>query len=189
MSELVIGAEGWLQGVEHCHSPNFNARPEQQEPELIVVHGISLPPQQYGGEYIEQLFQNRLQATEHPIFAELEGLKVSAHAVIRRSGRLQQFVSFGQRAWHAGISEWRGRRDCNDFSIGIELEGSDLCAYTSAQYWRLTQLIRALRQHYPSIDEAALCGHSDIAPGRKTDPGAAFEWSRLHSLLNPTLES
>ena len=143
---------------------------------MIVVHGISLPPGEFGGEAIERLFTNRLDPGAHPCFATIAALRVSAHFLIRRDGALVQFVPCGRRAWHAGESAWRGRRRCNDFSIGIELEGADDIAYAPAQYATLGRLIRALRRRYPIAD---VVGHSDIAPGRKTDPGGAFDWKRV----------
>lgn len=149
---------------------------------LIVVHGISLPPGQFGGNAIAQLFTNRLDGGAHPYYASIAGLKVSAHFLIRRDGELVQFVGCNDRAWHAGESEWKGRGQCNDFSIGIELEGTDDVPYAAAQYTMLARLARALRRAYPIAD---IAGHSDIAPMRKTDPGPAFEWARLRRLLAP----
>ena len=147
--------------------------------ELVVVHGISLPPGNYGGPEIEALFNNTLDPDGHPYFAEIAGLEVSAHFLIRRTGEVVQFVSTDARAWHAGVSCWQGREQCNDFSIGIELEGCDDEAYADPQYDTLNQLVRCLRNQYPGIQHDAIVGHSDIAPGRKTDPGPAFEWSRV----------
>ena len=147
--------------------------------ELVVVHGISLPPGNYGGPEIEALFTNTLDPDGHPYFAEIAGLEVSAHFLIRRTGEVVQFVSTDARAWHAGVSCWQGREQCNDFSIGIELEGCDDEAYADPQYDTLNQLVRCLRNQYPGIQHGAIVGHSDIAPGRKTDPGPAFEWSRV----------
>ena len=147
--------------------------------ELVVVHGISLPPGNYGGPEIEALFTNTLNPDGHPYFAEIAGLEVSAHFLIRRTGEVVQFVSTDARAWHAGVSCWQGREQCNDFSIGIELEGCDDEAYADPQYDTLNQLVRCLRNQYPGIQHDAIVGHSDIAPGRKTDPGPAFEWSRV----------
>ena len=173
---------GLVAPARQCPSPNHDERPIGSRPELIVVHGISLPPGEFGGPHIEALFCNRLDARVHPYFAEIAGLEVSAHALIRRDGSLVQFVPFGRRAWHAGQSEFRGRERCNDFSVGIELEGTDTDAYTDAQYHVLAGLVGALRAAYPSLVDAPIVGHSDIAPGRKTDPGPAFEWSRLDTL-------
>jgi AmpD protein len=144
------------------------------------VHGISLPPGEFKGDAVERLFTNRLAVEAHPYFATIGGLKVSAHFFIRRDGALVQFVSCEQRAWHAGASSWRGRAGCNDFSIGVELEGTDTSPYTARQYARLARLVRSLRGRYPIRD---LAGHAEIAPGRKTDPGPSFEWQRLRSLL------
>ena len=146
------------------------------------MHGISLPPGAFGGEGIVQLFTNRLDPGAHPYYESIAGIRVSAHFLIRRTGELLQFVGCNDRAWHAGGSLWKGREHCNDFSIGIELEGVDDAAYTAAQYTMLARLIRNLRHHYPLSD---IAGHSDIAPARKTDPGPAFDWTRLHRLLAP----
>ena len=172
-------ADGWLSGARQVRSPNCNPRPSGAAPELIVVHGISLPPGQYGGPEIEALFTNTLDPTAHPYFREIAGLEVSAHFLISRTGEILQFVSTEARAWHAGVSCWEGREQCNDFSIGIELEGSDDEAYTDPQYNALNQLVRCVRNQYPGIRHDAIVGHSDISPGRKTDPGPAFDWSRL----------
>jgi AmpD protein len=170
---------GWLGAARRVASPNFNPRPAGSYPELIVVHGISLPPGCYGGGEVEAFFCNSLRADDHPYFAEIIDLRVSAHFLIYRSGELVQFVDTDSRAWHAGVSEWRGRENCNDFSIGIELEGCDEEPYTDPQYATLNTLINILRNQYPRIERDAIVGHSEIAPGRKTDPGPAFDWSRL----------
>ncbi|MCL2344380.1 MAG: 1,6-anhydro-N-acetylmuramyl-L-alanine amidase AmpD [Desulfobulbus sp.] len=167
---------GWLKGVEWRPSPNFGERPAGAEVSLIVIHNISLPPGQFGGEYVEHFFLNRLDATAHPYFAEIAGQEVSTHFYVRRDGRITQFVGCDQRAWHAGRSAWRGRENCNDFSIGIELEGCDEQSFATAQYAALFRLIDALRARYPI---AALAGHSDIAPGRKSDPGPHFDWAAV----------
>lgn len=167
-----------LQGVRYVPSPNCDQRPTGTAVELVVLHGISLPPGAFGGPYIEQLFTNTLDTGAHPYFAEIAHLKVSAHVLIRRDGAVIQFVPFDQRAWHAGVSNWCGRARCNDFSIGIELEGTDHIPYTDAQYTMLRGVLRALQAHYPIKD---IVGHSDIAPGRKTDPGPAFDWSRIEA--------
>lgn len=172
-----------LAGVRYCASPNCNARPPDAVPSLIVVHGISLPPGEFGGPHIEALFTNRLDPAGHPYFATIAGLQVSAHVLVRRDGELVQFVPFDLRAWHAGASSYQGRSNCNDFSIGIELEGTDDIPYTDAQYQRLAELIRALARAYPAT-RGHVAGHSDIAPGRKTDPGPSFDWARLRSLLD-----
>ena len=176
-------ATGLLAGVRQVLSPHRNARPAGVLPELIVVHGISLPPGEYGGPSIDQLFTGTLDFDAHPYFQKIRGLQASAHAVIRRDGAVTQYVPFGERAWHAGVSEYAGRSGCNDFSVGIELEGSDDTPYTQAQYESLACLIRALLAAYPSLSAQHLVGHSDIAPGRKTDPGPAFDWGRLRALL------
>ena len=173
---------GWLPGVRRVPSPNADARPDGTAVTLVVVHGISLPPGRFGGDAIERLFTNRLDAAAHPYFATIAGLRVSSHFLIRRDGALVQFVPCGERAWHAGASRFDGRERCNDFSIGIELEGTDARPYTARQYARLAALVRRLRRRWP-ID--AIAGHSDVAPGRKTDPGPSFEWGRLRRLLGP----
>ncbi|CAG9205523.1 1,6-anhydro-N-acetylmuramoyl-L-alanine amidase [Paraburkholderia tropica] len=176
-SGFAIDAQGWADGARRLPSPNFEARPEGATPTLIVVHNISLPPDTFGGPEIADLFLNRLDCDVHPYFdTHLRGVRVSAHFVIHRDGTLEQFVSCDERAWHAGLSNFFGRERCNDFSIGIELEGSDTQPFEPAQYATLAPLVRALAAHYP-ID--ALAGHSDIAPGRKTDPGPHFDWARL----------
>jgi AmpD protein len=179
---LAIDAAGRANLARQVPSPNGDARPDGAGVDLIVVHGISLPPGEFGGDGIERLFTNRLDPAAHPFYAAIAALRVSAHFLIRRDGALTQFVGCDARAWHAGQSAWRGRPRCNDFSIGIELEGTDDVPYTAAQYAMLARLVRALRRRYPG---AALAGHSDIAPGRKTDPGPAFDWARLHRLLAP----
>ena len=171
-----IDHRGWLTRARHVASPNTDARPPGTEVELIVVHGISLPPGRFGGTDVERLFTNRLGPSGAPGYDELAKMRVSAHFFVRRDGRVIQFVSADDRAWHAGVSSWRGHERCNDFSIGIELEGTDARPYTAAQYRALARLIGALRDRYPITD---VVGHSDIAPGRKTDPGPSFEWSRL----------
>ena len=157
-------------------SPNCDDRPEDTPISMIVVHGISLPPGQFGGDAIERLFTNRLDPAAHPAFAAIANVRVSAHYLVRRDGTLVQFVPCTRRAWHAGESAWRGCVRCNDFSVGVELEGADDIAYEPMQYATLGRLARALRRRYPIVD---IVGHSDIAPGRKTDPGAAFDWTRL----------
>src|SRR5262245_2119139 len=161
-------------------SPNCDDRPPGTEVTLVVIHSISLPPGQYGGDSIERLFTNRLDPAAHPYFTEIQGLEVSAHFLIRRDGEQVQFVPPERRAWHAGASSWRGRSRCNDFSIGIELEGTEEDVFTDAQYQSLTTLLAELRRRFPIRDIAA---HSDIAPGRKTDPGARFDWPRLLAAL------
>jgi len=176
---------GWHGGARHRISPNHNARPPGCEPELIVVHNISLPPGEFGTGAAEALFCNTLDCRAHPFFEQLDGLRVSAHFLIDRSGCLTQFVPCDMRAWHAGVSSWAGRAGCNDFSIGIELEGTDTQPYEDAQYAALVALIEDLRGHYAGLRSGGIVGHSDIAPGRKTDPGPAFSWGRLRELLRP----
>jgi AmpD protein len=176
-------ASGLLRGAEFIASPNCDDRPAGCRPELVVIHGISLPPGEFGGPWIERLFTNSLPAAAHPYFATIEGLKVSAHVLIRRDGRIVQFVPFDRRAWHAGESSWCGRERCNDYSIGIELEGTDDTGYEDAQYSSLATTLRALIEAYPGLTTETLAGHADVAPGRKTDPGMAFDWPRLHTLL------
>ncbi|SIN87306.1 AmpD protein [Sulfurivirga caldicuralii] len=169
-----------LQPVRWLPSPNQDARPDGVQPRLVVVHGISLPPGEFGGSHVDDLFTNRLDPAKHPYFAQIAHLRVSAHLLIDRQGRITQYVAFNRRAWHAGLSHWRGLERCNDFSIGIELEGADWLPYTAAQYRCLEQVLPLLAQAYPI---EGIAGHSEIAPGRKTDPGAAFAWHRLSSLF------
>jgi AmpD protein len=178
-TRLHVDASGTVAAARQVASPNCDERPDVAIV-LVVVHGISLPPGRYGGDAIERLFTNRLDAHAHPYYATIGTLRVSSHFLIRRDGALLQFVPCTRRAWHAGASCWKGRARCNDFSIGIELEGSDDDRYEDAQYAMLSKLIRALRRRYPIGDVA---GHSDIAPGRKTDPGPRFDWPRLHRAL------
>ncbi|WP_137887282.1 1,6-anhydro-N-acetylmuramyl-L-alanine amidase AmpD [Pseudomonas sp. 2FE] len=175
-------SNGWCEGVRRCPSPNCNVRP-QGEISLLVLHNISLPPGQFGTGKVQEFFQNRLTADEHPYFAGIAALQVSAHFLIERDGAVTQFVSCLERAWHAGISQFEGRENCNDFSLGIELEGTDELPFTEAQYAALVELSRVLRNAYPAITLERICGHSDIAPGRKTDPGPAFDWLRLRVAL------
>ncbi len=175
---------GVAQGVNFIASPNFDARGEGALPELIVVHGISLPPNQFGGEAISQLFTNQLDPKVDPYFEKIKELKVSAHALIRRDGEIIQYVPFHERAWHAGLSEFEGRGRCNDFSIGIEMEGTDETCYTAHQYTALAQLIKSLWVAYPSLKAHQVVGHNEIAPGRKTDPGPYFQWDSLNRLLD-----
>ena len=183
MTKLIIDDAGWLQSVEVIQSPNFDSRPENTSIKLVVVHGISLPPGEYGGGHIQSFFCNKLDAGAHSYFESICDMTISAHCLIERDGKLVQFVAFLDRAWHAGESEWCGETACNNFSVGIELEGCDDEAYTDAQYGSLADLLTALRSRYPDIDTDNIVGHSDIAPGRKTDPGSAFDWSRLKQLL------
>ena len=178
---------GVISQARQCPSPNKDARPDDVRPRLIVLHGISLPPGEFGGPEIEQLFTNSLDWDAHPYFGEIRGLEVSAHLLIRRDGELVQFVPFGERAWHAGDSRYRRRERCNDYSIGIELEGEDTTPYELAQYDTLVAVLGALMQAYPAITPREIAAHSDIAPGRKTDPGPAFDWLRLYDGLNERL--
>ena len=184
MQRLSAG-ETWLPGARRVRSPNADARPDANDVTLVVVHGISLPPGQFGGDAIERLFTNRLDPRADPSFASVAGLRVSAHFLIRRDGALVQFVPCARRAWHAGASCWNGRERCNDFSIGVELEGSDHTPYAEAQYDTLVMLVDALCARYPIED---VVGHSDIAPGRKTDPGFAFDWTRLGRTIGDELQ-
>ena len=179
---MLPGAD-WLPGVSHQPSPNADERPDDCEIDLLVVHNISLPPGEFGGGFIADLFLNRLDPTAHPFFREIVDLRVSAHLLVRRDGTVIQFVALDRRAWHAGVSRFCGREQCNDFSIGIELEGTDETPFTPVQYRRLTGLIRQIQGRYPAITDQRIVGHSDIAPGRKTDPGPAFEWAMLRRLL------
>jgi N-acetyl-anhydromuramoyl-L-alanine amidase len=174
--KLKLNAEGYIESATQIASPNFDARPENTKIDLIVIHNISLPPNIYGGAGVMQLFTNQLDTNEHPYYAEVYTRKVSSHFFIRRDGELIQFVSCLQRAWHAGVSSWQGRERCNDFSVGIELEGSDFEPFEPAQYKILKLLLKTLKQTYPIQH---IVGHSDIAPGRKTDPGPYFEWGKI----------
>lgn len=176
-------APALARGARFVASPNCDARPAGTDISLLVIHNISLPPDRFGGPWIEDLFLNRLDPAAHPYFAGIHQLRVSAHCLIRRDGELVQFVPFDQRAWHAGVSNFEGRERCNDFSIGIELEGSDHQRFTGRQYRRLGTLARALLRAYPAITPARIVGHSDIAPGRKTDPGPHFDWARFRREL------
>ncbi|MGI9264167.1 MAG: 1,6-anhydro-N-acetylmuramyl-L-alanine amidase AmpD [Gammaproteobacteria bacterium] len=175
---------GLVVGARLILSPNQDARPDGVEPDLIVVHCISLPPGQFGGPHIEELFTNCLDPEAHSYFGEICGLEVSAHVLIRRDGEIVQFVPFHQRAWHAGTSCHKGREACNDFSIGIELEGTDDGEFESRQYDSLAMLVDELVQQYPGLHRDRIVGHSDIAPGRKTDPGPGFNWGLLNALLS-----
>ncbi|HEX4023865.1 MAG TPA: 1,6-anhydro-N-acetylmuramyl-L-alanine amidase AmpD [Steroidobacteraceae bacterium] len=181
----IDGATGLLQGAAQVLCPHWDERPPGASLDLIIVHGISLPPGEFGGPWIDRLFCGDLPAGVHPSFAEVATLRVSAHALIRRNGAIRQYVQFGARAWHAGQSSWRGRSGCNDFSVGIELEGTDQVPYTEAQYVALAMLVRALCRTYSSLGIDRIAGHSDVAPGRKSDPGAAFDWARLRAALQP----
>jgi AmpD protein len=183
----IDAATGLLAGARQVLSPNFDARPDGTPPTLLVVHGISLPPGEFGGPWIDRLFTGALTPEAHPYFKEIEGLIASAHALIRRDGQIVQYVPFGERAWHAGKSEYQGRAACNDFSIGVEMEGSGDTPYTDAQYQGLAALAAALLATYDSLSPEHIVGHSDIAPGRKGDPWPTFDWARFRALLKVVL--
>ena len=196
MPELIVPSEytvnpetGLIDPARRCLSPNRDARPENDSIRLIVLHGISLPPGNFGGGEIEALFLNELDWDAHPYFGEIRGMEVSAHLLIRRDGELVQFVPFTERAWHAGESQFRGRTRCNDYSIGIELEGEDETPYDDRQYQVLPAVLKALLRAYPGITARELAGHCDISPGRKSDPGPAFDWLRLYDAIGEQLES
>jgi AmpD protein len=178
-SPLRAAGARWLAGVRCSPSPNCDPRPPDTEIDLLVLHNISLPPGEFGGRWIDDLFHNRLDPQAHPYFRYIAGMKVSAHLLIRRDGSAIQYVPLRLRAWHAGVSCFRGRERCNDFSVGIELEGTDHTPFTSPQYASLARLTREIMNQYPAITPERLTGHSDIAPGRKTDPGPAFDWDRF----------
>lgn len=178
-----VTADHWLRGAARLPSPNADPRPDPEDISLVVLHGISLPPGRYGTGLVEALFTNSLDVAQHPSLADLAGVRVSSHLLISRRGRVAQFVPFHRRAWHAGASSYGGRAACNAFSIGIELEGTDHTPYTNAQYRRLLEIIPALRQRYSALSLSRIVGHAEIAPGRKTDPGPAFDWQRLLSGL------
>jgi AmpD protein len=171
---------GWLSGVRHCLSPNFGPRPQGTPIDLVLVHSISLPPGEYGGDAIERLFTNQLDWDLHPYYQQIRGLEVSTHFLVRRDGEVVQFVSCDERAWHAGPSSWQGRPNCNDFSVGIELEGLEGELFDAPQYQALADLVKLLGLRYPIVSVA---GHEHVAPGRKKDPGAGFEWALFRSLL------
>ncbi|MGJ8692442.1 MAG: 1,6-anhydro-N-acetylmuramyl-L-alanine amidase AmpD [Thalassotalea sp.] len=181
MSSFQIN-NGWLQNVEHQQSPHYSNRPESSNINLLVIHNISLPPGKFGGDHITNLFLGRLDPCLDPFFAEIAELKVSAHCLIKRDGSVIQYVSFNDMAWHAGVSTYQGKAKCNDFSIGIELEGTDTTAYTESQYAQLSELTNCLLKTYPEIKDN-ITGHCDIAPDRKTDPGPAFNWHFYKSLI------
>jgi N-acetyl-anhydromuramoyl-L-alanine amidase len=178
---------GLLRPAGQCPSPNQDDRPEGSRPELVVIHGISLPPGEFGGPHIEQFFTNCIDRTAHPYFEQICDMHVSAHLLIRRDGAILQFVPFGRRAWHAGQSSFRGRPRCNDWSIGIELEGADTTPYADAQYVVLARVLNVLFAAYPQLNARLVAAHSDIAPGRKSDPGPAFDWLRLYDSLTSSL--
>ncbi len=189
MREFTVNPlSGLISPSRQCLSPNRDARPDGTTPEVLVLHGISLPPGKFGGDEIEALFLNRLDWDAHPYFAGIRGMEVSAHLLLRRDGELVQFVPFTERAWHAGVSRFRGRSRCNDFSIGIELEGEDDTAYDERQYEVLPAVLRALSQAYPCISPREIAGHCDVSPGRKSDPGPAFDWLRLYDALGDQIE-
>ena len=179
-ARLALDEAGWLGGARRVESPNVNDRPAGARVDLVVLHSISLPPGDYGGDAVERLFTNRLDWDAHPYYETLRGLEVSAHFLVRRDGEIVQFASTDRRAWHAGTSSWRGRSGCNDFSIGIELEGLEGERFTPAQYRTLVPLLRALRRRHPI---EAVAGHEHVAPRRKRDPGAGFDWQRLARAL------
>ncbi len=174
---------GLLDGVPFIASPNFNDRPKDSAISLLIIHNISLPPGEFANGAINDFFLNRLDATSHPYFATIAEQQVSAHLLIDRNGKITQYVRFDQRAWHAGVSSFAGRENCNDYALGIELEGTDNLAYTTAQYQALVEVSIILMREYPAITQQRIVGHCDVAPQRKTDPGAAFAWENYFSLL------
>lgn len=180
--------DGKLIGATQIASPNFNTRPDDTDIQLIVIHNISLPPSQFGGGYIQQFFQNKLDWSIHPYFQTIEGMQVSAHLLILRTGEAIQFVNFNDRSWHAGRSSYLAQKECNDYSIGIELEGSDDLPFEIEQYQALVEIVTILRQAYPKIQNH-IAGHSDIAPKRKTDPGLYFDWQLFRQLLSKKTSS
>lgn len=179
----MIDQQGWYNAANHQLCPHFDSRPLGEQISLLVIHNISLPAGQFATPYVKQLFLGTLDCQAHSSFSDLQGLRVSAHCFIERSGKITQFVPFEQRAWHAGISAFAGRSQCNDFSIGIELEGTDTSGYTTAQYQQLAKLTQAICQRYPLIDQQRIVGHCDIAPSRKTDPGESFDWTHYYQLV------
>jgi AmpD protein len=188
-SDYTVNSDtGQIAPARQCLSPNRDARPEGAALDTVVLHGISLPPGEFGGAEVEALFSNKLDWDAHPYFGEIRGLEVSAHLLIRRDGELVQFVPFTERAWHAGDSRFRGRARCNDFSIGIELEGEDETPYDDRQYAVLPGILKAISTAYPDITPRGIAGHCDVAPGRKSDPGPAFDWLRLYDALGETTE-
>lgn len=181
---MSVAGRLWLPDVPHRPSPNADERPGTTTVDLLVIHNISLPPGEFGGSWIEDLFLNRLDASAHPYFATIADLRVSSHLLVRRNGTAVQFVALDRRAWHAGKSAYCGRERCNDFSIGIEMEGADQVPFSDEQYRKLVELTRAVARHFPGITPERIVGHSDIAPGRKTDPGPYFDWSRYLAALD-----
>lgn len=184
----VDAGTGWLSGARRVPSPNCDDRPVGVAVDLIVVHGISLPPGEFGGPWIDALFTNTLPRDAHPYFAQVADLRVSAHVLVRRDGEVVQYVPFQRRAWHAGASSWHGRERCNDFSVGIELEGTDASPYEPVQYEVLARLVALLCRAYPGLSTERVVGHSDVAPGRKSDPGIAFDWPLLRARARYELE-
>ena len=172
-----------LQNIKFLQSPNFNERPKNSIISLIVIHSISLPPNVYGNEYVEDFFMNKLKISDHDYFDEIKDLKVSSHLYIKRTGEIIQFVPFNMRAWHAGDSSYKGVRDCNNYSIGIELEGADRDNFSNNQYEKLIQISKQIIKNYPEINKDKIVGHSEISPGRKTDPGDKFEWNKYLNAL------
>ena len=179
----MIIRDHYLNCAKQVASPNCDERPDPEDISLLVIHGISLPPGQFEGDYVDQLFCNCLNPDEHPSFKDIYQLRVSAHLLIRRDGGIRQYSPFNRRAWHAGLSKYQDRERCNDFSIGIELEGFDTLDYTDSQYLRLADVVRVLLASYPRLSRQRIAGHSDIAPGRKTDPGPLFDWERFLALV------
>ncbi|MGH1486254.1 MAG: 1,6-anhydro-N-acetylmuramyl-L-alanine amidase AmpD [Cellvibrionaceae bacterium] len=175
--------DGWINAARRVDSPNYNDRPDIDDVSLLVIHNISLPPEQFGGGYVEQFFCNQLDCSQHEYFQQISGMEVSSHLLITREGELIQFVPFDKRAWHAGASCFESRHNCNDFSIGIELEGADTIPFTQQQYVLLSEVTQALLKQFPLMSRDRIVGHSDIAPGRKTDPGEAFDWQLYRKLL------
>ena len=185
VSPMIIDIKtGTLDNAKQVASPNFDERPAGMEVDLIVIHNISLPPGEFGGLWVDALLTNSLPADQHPFFEQIHQNRVSAHVLIRRNGEITQYVPFHLRAWHAGVSQYQGRDRCNDFSIGIELEGSDYVAFEPVQYEQLARLIHCLCATYPSLSTEHITGHSQIAPGRKTDPGPFFDWNKLQTLIS-----
>ena len=180
-----IDNNGWIAPARHVASPNFNTRPAGTHISLLVIHSISLPPGKFGGPWIDAFFTNRLDSTAHPYFQTIADMKVSSHLLIRRDGSVVQYVPFTQRAWHAGVSQFQGVTECNNYSIGIELEGCDEHGYDAAQYRVLAAITKLLQKTYPGITGERIAGHCDIAPQRKTDPGPHFDWERYRKAIKP----
>ncbi|MCG8426170.1 MAG: 1,6-anhydro-N-acetylmuramyl-L-alanine amidase AmpD [Chromatiales bacterium] len=180
---MFIDQQGLVKAARQCPSPNQDERPDNCPPDLLIIHNISLPPNEFGGPWIDHLFLNQLDPEQHPYFREIHQLRVSAHLLIRRDGELVQYVPLTARAWHAGQSCFEGREACNNFSIGIELEGADHIPFTNPQYQQLVTVTKAIMARFPGITPERITGHSDVAPGRKTDPGPAFDWLRYRQLL------